>query len=174
MVKKIEVIANLAIIVTATLLCVVLVKHYFIPKAQSINAAPVTRNSESDRRPSVNAQIQPGTKLSLTGIDWSKNGQTLLLALSTTCHFCSESGPFYRQIVKERSTNTRVVAALPQSISESKNYLDGLGVSVDLVTQVPLTSAGVRATPTIILVDENGVVMDSWLVARKTTSSSGD
>jgi cell division inhibitor SulA len=77
--------------------------------------------------------------------------------------FCSESAPFYQQLVKESGGNTRIVAVLPQTVSDGKDYLKRLGLSVDNVMQVQFGSLGVKGTPTLILVDSNGVVIDSWV-----------
>jgi thiol-disulfide isomerase/thioredoxin len=86
-----------------------------------------------------------------------------LLALSTTCHFCSESAPFYQQLAKERGSNTRIVAVLPQSVSDSKDYLNNLGIFVDEVKQESLNTINVRGTPTLMLVNGDGVVVDEWM-----------
>jgi thiol-disulfide isomerase/thioredoxin len=150
--RKIEIAANIAIMVVAALLCVVLVKNYLIPHPALTANGMATDN-----------QIQTGAKISMQEIDWAKNGQTLLLALSTTCHFCSESAPFYQRLVKELGSNTRIVAILPQSLSDSKDYLNRLGVSVDDIRQVQFSSLGVKGTPTLILVDNNGIVRNSWM-----------
>ncbi len=40
-----------------------------------------------------------GAKINLSGVDWSKSERNLVLALSTTCHFCSESAGFYQKLV---------------------------------------------------------------------------
>jgi thioredoxin-related protein len=140
--------------VVAVLLCVVLVKDYLIPK----HALPTNGVSTDNQN-----QLQVGAKLSILGIDWAQNGQTLLLALSTTCHFCSESAPFYQQLLKERGGNTHIVAILPQSVSDGKDYLERLGISVDDVKQASLNSINVRGTPTLMLVDGNGAVVNEWV-----------
>lgn len=151
--KKIGLFADIAIIVVAILLISVLVKNYL----WSSNPLP----SNSGIVPTSQQQIS-GT-ISLPDIDWQKNNQTLLLVLSNTCHFCSESAPFYQQLMKERESNTRIIAVLPQSISDGRDYLNRLGVTVDGIKQASLSSIGVRATPTLILVDRNGVVVESWV-----------
>ncbi|HEX8846415.1 MAG TPA: hypothetical protein VF791_17340 [Pyrinomonadaceae bacterium] len=152
--RRIEAATNIAIIVVAVLLCVVLVKNHLIPKPASTtnNIAANTQN-----------QLQVGAKLSLQGIDWAKNGQTLLLALSATCHFCSESAPFYQQLRKAGGDRIQMVAVLPQSISDSEDYLNKLGVSVDEIKQASLKSINVRGTPTVMLVNSDGVVVNEWV-----------
>jgi len=153
--RKIELATNIAIMIVAALLCVVLVKNHLLssPPAPTPNGLI------------ANNQIQPqaGAKLSVPGIDWAENGQTLLLVLSTTCHFCSESAPFYQRLLKERNDSVRTIALLPQSVSESKDYLNDLGISVDEVKQASLKSINVRGTPTLLLVDGNGAVVNEWV-----------
>jgi thioredoxin-related protein len=102
-----------------------------------------------------------GKELPLSGVDWSKNERTLILALSSTCRFCTMSAPFYQRLASERK-NVRLIAVLPQPEAESQKYLSDLGVSVDEVRRVSMRSLGVRGTPTLILVDGAGVVTGEW------------
>lgn len=147
--KKIEFAANVAIIVVACLLATVLVKNYL-----------VTRHTEQARK----SQSEPLKNPTVSGldIDWRQSKQTLLLAVSSTCHFCTESAPFYKQLARERG-RTRLIALLPQPIDEGKRYLEGLGVTVDEIRQTPLSSINVDGTPTLMLVDRDGVVIKTWV-----------
>jgi hypothetical protein len=160
MIKKLETAANLVIIVTASLLCVVLIGHLVAKPPAPV--VPTVGVDDSRAKRSPVERIQPGTKLSIAGIDWAKNGRTLLIAVSDKCHFCTESAPFYRQLVRD-SGATQLVAVLPQPVEDGKKYLQGLNVAIHDVRQVPLTSVGIRATPTLILVDSHGVAIDSWM-----------
>jgi thiol-disulfide isomerase/thioredoxin len=99
----------------------------------------------------------------LPGIDWSKSTRTVVLALSTTCHFCSESGPFYQKLQQQKPNSVRLVAVLPQPVEDSRNYLSKLGVSGADVVQSSLASVGVSGTPTLLLIDNQGSVTDSWV-----------
>jgi hypothetical protein len=105
-----------------------------------------------------------GKAISLPDTDWKRNNQTLVLVLSTGCHFCTESASFYKELVQKRAKqgNTRLVAALPQPVDASRKYLSDLGIAVDDVRQLPPNSLGVRGTPTLLLVNKDGVVTDSW------------
>ena len=149
--QRVELATNLAIIITALLLCTVLVKKYLLSPAPSVadNVVPAKKS------------VQVGEKLSIQGVDWEKNGQTLILALSTTCHYCSESAPFYQQLIQKRG-GVRVVAVVPQNIDAGRQYLQKLGVHVDEVKQLTLESIKVRGTPTLLLVNGNGVVTNEW------------
>jgi hypothetical protein len=147
--KRIELLANIAIIITAVLIGGVLVKRYLLPEAQS---------------PQSQARIQPGTKLSVPGIEWDKNDRTLLLILSTTCRFCTESSPFYQKLAQEKAERGgSLIAVLPQSVVESQKYLNDLGVSVDDIKQASLDAVQAKATPTLVIADRTGTVVESWV-----------
>jgi hypothetical protein len=148
--KRTELLANLAIIGVAILLGVVLTKNYLLPS--------------QTRQPNAPAAIPAGTKLSLSGVDWKANGRTIVLALSTGCHFCTESGPFYQRVAQERAkgNNVRLVAVFPEPVDEGQKYLSKLGVTVDDVKQARLDSIGVVGTPTLIMADDAGAVTESW------------
>jgi hypothetical protein len=55
-----------------------------------------------------------------------------------------------------------LIAVLPQPIDEGRRYLAGLGVTVDEIRQAPLSSISVRGTPTLMLVNSDGVVIKIW------------
>lgn len=132
----------------ASLLAASLVKTYWIR-----TPAPLTTPETSS--PSA-------TNLSALKVDWTQGSQTLVLAVSATCRFCSESAPFYKTLASNKG-DTRIVAVLPQSIEEGKKYLDKLGVTVDDVKQLPLDQIGVSGTPSVLLVNNSGVVKNLWL-----------
>jgi thioredoxin-related protein len=150
--RKIELLANVAIIVVAVLLSATLVKNYLV-------AGPAPVRESNPRRAPASSLI--GEKVNLPDVDWQKNERTLILAISTSCHFCTDSAPFYKRLVAERGA-TRVVAVLPQSAGEGRDYLSKHGVAVDEVRQAGLDSLGVTGTPTIIMADKEGKVSSVW------------
>lgn len=150
--KKVELCANVAIVVVALLLGVVLVKRHLLPAG---GAAP----------PEPPPPIQQGAKLTALDVDWPKSERTLLLVLSEGCRFCTESADFYRRLGGARAgrEDLRLIAVLPQEDSAARAYLDRMGVAVDEVKQVALGRVGVRGTPTLIMVDGSGSVEASWV-----------
>lgn len=159
--KRIQVTANLAIIITALLLCAVLGKSLISkPEATGVEATAKDQALSSANRP-PKTHILPGTKLSVTGVDWAKNGQTLLVAVSNKCHFCTESAPFYQRLARQH-VKTKLVAILPQPVDEGRKYLASMNVNVDEIHQAALTQIGIRGTPTLILLDSSGAVVQSW------------
>lgn len=147
--SKMDSLANVATIVVSVLLSVVLIKVFLLPQ---------TRPAANAAQPQVGMNI----KQSLPGVDWAKNKRTLVLAISTQCHFCTESAPFFQRIQKERAKDVKMVAVLPQAVDEGRKYLEGEGVQVDDVKQATLNAIGVTGTPTLLLVDDTGKVSDVW------------
>ena len=154
--KKIETGANIAIIVVALLIGATLAFRYF--------------GSPAESRETVKA----GAKVSLPETDWTANNRSLVMVLQKGCHYCTESAPFYQRLAGAAQTwgKTKLVAALPGASNESEAYLRELGVRVDAVRQVSPSSLGVRGTPTLLLVDDKGTVVEAWtgkLPAEKET-----
>jgi hypothetical protein len=146
--KKIELLANLAIVAVALMIGGVLVHRYFFQAAepQTGPAAPI------------------GQKLALPNVDWTKSKQTMVLALQEGCHFCTESAPFYQRLAAEAARrNVPVVVVLPQSVEVGRAYLAGLQVPLGDVHQAALGSLGVPATPTLMLVNREGEVTGGWV-----------
>lgn len=149
--KRIEILANVAIVVAGCALAGVLIKNHLLYNQRK----PATSQP-------ANITTINGKRLSSLDIDWRQNPQTIVLAISTTCHFCTESAPFYKSLVQSKGS-TKLVAVLPQSVVEGQQYLGKLGVSVDEIRQASLSSIGVSGTPTIMLVDKSGSVVNSWV-----------
>jgi len=70
------------------------------------------------------------------------------------------NGPFFHRLGE---AGLKTVAVLPQPLAEARQYLDGAGVHVDELRQIPLNTLGVRGTPTMLLVNDAGVVVDVWV-----------
>jgi len=118
--NKIQIASNIAIIIVAMLLAGVLVNRYFFSASAP---KPVPIESEI---------IKAGTKVSLADVDWSKSDKVLLLVLSTTCRYCTESTPFYQKLIERKAgrDDVRLIAVTPQSVEEARRYLSEHGVSV--------------------------------------------
>lgn len=145
---KFNLILNLAIAICAVVFVVVLIKAYLARRSQA-QEAPV---------------LAIGSKFYLKGFNWGANRRTVILALSKQCHFCSESAPFYQQLSREVKghSGVRLVAIFSESVPEAKSYLEQINVSVDDVRQSPLSALGVKVTPTLLVIDELGLVKELW------------
>ena len=149
--KRFELAAYGAIIILCVVGSTALVKRFILPPP-----APAPRVSQH--------AAPAGSRVAIDH-DWSQSSKTLVLVLSENCHFCSESAPFYRSLITRFSDRHKLqfVAVFPQDVATATKHLSTLGVSLDEVKQSPLSALGVNGTPTLILVDNVGRVIDSWL-----------
>lgn len=146
--KKLDIATNIALVMAALIASVVLVRNYLLSR------------SEREMPP----QIAVGEKLPLAGVDWRGNGTTLVLALAPGCDSCRESAAFYRRLTAELATQRiHMTAVLPERVEESREYLRSLKVEIGDVRQCSFEDLKIRGTPTLILVDEQGAVLNVWL-----------
>lgn len=143
--KKLEIGANVAIVIVAVLIAIM-----FLRNSTGNNSGP-------------QHTISPGMQFALKNVDWRANQKNLVMAVSTTCHYCTESAAFYRRVVAEcKQRGVRTVAVLPQSPAEAEAYLKGEGVAVDEVRQAVLPDLEINGTPTLLIVDQSGRVKSVW------------
>lgn len=104
-------------------------------------------------------------KLPLADTDWSKSNKNLVLALSITCRYCTESAPFYQKIAQQKAErgNLRLIAVMPQGVDEARKYLNEHKISVDEIKRANPSELFVRGTPTLILTDQTGAVVEYWI-----------
>lgn len=146
--KKLEIITNVLIILVAIALGYFLIERFFL-------------QPQTDQPPT---EIATGTKVSMTEIDWNANRKTLLVFLQKKCPVCTESMPFYKTLVeRSKEKGTKIIAVLPSSREESLKYLKQNGVDIQEVKQFQPNTVDVSRTPTLILVNANGEVENSWI-----------
>ena len=159
--RKLQFLSNIATVVIAILLCAITVKLFFFSTPQDTGVLHKSNTITT----SVPSQILPvGRMMPLENINWKENKKTLVLYISTNCHFCDESSPFYKRLVEKYADdkNVKLIAVLPQTVDEAKGHLKGLGVNINDVYNAKLISIGVTATPTLLLVNESGIISDMW------------
>lgn len=175
--RAIEIATNVSIMIVALVGATVLVKNYLLrpstPATSEINQTTSGRNLQglpNDARAVRTSSAPPrapgeGTQLSIPGVSWGESNQTVVLALSDKCRYCTESAPFYQRLARDLSNRSgvRLVAVFPQDVGAGKRYLDELEVPVGQVIQASLDSMQVRGTPTLVIVDKNGTVTQSWV-----------
>ncbi|HEY0426754.1 MAG TPA: redoxin family protein [Pyrinomonadaceae bacterium] len=149
--KRIELFANIAIILVAIILGIVMVKKFVL----------------NDSAPAPNLerkQPEVGAKIALPDTDFSAKDKTLLMALRKDCHFCSESAEFYRKITGlAGEKNVRVIALFPHSVENGQEYLKQINVSIEDKRQADFAALNVSGTPTLILTDKNGEIKKVWV-----------
>jgi len=149
--KKLESLTNVAIIVIAILFGTVLVSKYVL----SDHAAAT---------PKLNG-IAANKKFNLREIDWSKSEKNLVVAFSTNCRFCIESTAFYEQMANRKAerSKVRLIVVSPQPVDEVQRFFRERRITIDEFVQAPLSDISVNGTPTLVLVDREGLVKDSWV-----------
>lgn len=152
--KKIEVGANIAVIVLVALF------GWTTLKGNNVLGSSRPARARQASEPKVGLNL---TQTPLRDVNWARNKSTLVLGLQTTCHFCTDSSPFFQKLPAAAAGKTKIVAVLPQSIVESREYLSKLGIRVDDIRSAPLASIGVGGTPTMLLVDDKGIVKSVWI-----------
>ena len=92
---------------------------------------------------------------------------TLIVFARASCAACEKAQPFLKEIVGQMSGHGTVVMGHPAGAPEAdKKFASGLGITHDHVIE---TTPGlrVRATPTLVLVDRQGRIVDAWEGAGK-------
>jgi hypothetical protein len=145
---KIEQVANLAVILLALVVGIVFLKDRL----------------SHDPQPN---QIRVGDKLpSLVGWDWSAHESTLVLVLRKGCHFCEDSAPFYQRLAvmqKQGGSASSVVAVFPDSADAVEHVVQSEGLEVQTLSGVSLEGLKISGTPTLLLVDKRGMLLNAWI-----------
>jgi thioredoxin-related protein len=148
--NSLDVITNIVVVVFALVAIGTLVKNYFTPT--------VTRTNSALKSGDVFPEIE--------GADYRKVPRTLILALNVDCRYCTKSLPFYNSLAnaqKENPNQFTVVAAFINKEEERvRSYVEEKALSVQAIAGVDLDKLGIHSTPTLILVDSGGKVLDSW------------
>ena len=154
---KLDTAANVAIIVACAAAVFVLLNNqfqFFAPKP----AAPAMPGqvAEGEVYPELGKVVPAGAP------------KALVMALSPTCGFCTQSMPFYKRLVDERNEKgsaVKVIAAVPdESVREAEStQLAEAGVATDGVVTLDFAKVKVAGTPTILLVDGKGKVLNLWV-----------
>ncbi|MBX7061444.1 MAG: hypothetical protein K1X52_07280 [Pyrinomonadaceae bacterium] len=146
--RRLEVAANVAIIIAACFL------GYAVLRGQFVHSEPAPFTKDG---PKVGSAIQ------LDGVRLEH--RNLIFALSTTCHFCAESMPFYSKLAATNGANhaLKLIAVFPADAETGVKYLEGKGVQVDQVITTSFNKLGVEGTPTVILIDETGTILNRWV-----------
>lgn len=149
--RKLETATNLAVLVAALLVAAYFV-GLFIARA---------------KRPEPTPEAGPGIRLALPeAFDFAAHDRTLILAIQEDCSYCEASIPFYVEITDRLGggcSELGVVAALPNPPASADAFLDKAGLQIPRLANTSLASLGITGTPTVLLVDREGTVLDVWV-----------
>jgi thioredoxin-related protein len=94
--------------------------------------------------------------------------RALVVAVQPGCHFCNDSLPFYKKLIDQRnqqSSQVKFVAAVPseEAKPQESQKFSTAGAQPDSVVKLDFAAVKVPGTPTLMLVDNNGKVLDVWV-----------
>ena len=103
-----------------------------------------------------------GKQVVLPGVQWSSHRATLVVAISSACHFCIASTHFYSQITRSNHA-APVVVVMPQGEQDAQAFLSKHAIAPSSVVSASLASIQVNATPTLLLISPSGIVTKAWI-----------
>jgi thioredoxin-related protein len=154
--STLDTIANIAIIVVCVVACAVLINNFL-------------QSRRAQGGPGMPPEAKPGeTFAEIQGVLPAGTEKALVVAVQPGCHFCNESMPFYKRLMDERNkkgSNVKVLAAVSNAEAkqpEMQKFSEN-GVTPDGIVQVDFAKIKVPGTPTLLLVDNQGKVLDVWV-----------
>jgi hypothetical protein len=102
----------------------------------------------------------------LSGVDYKAFDRTLIIAMSSACDSCLDSIPFYKHLTESRvkgGQTYQYFAILSEKQDEVEQFIQRFELNLPTVAGVDLKELKVAATPTLILVNSNGEIVDFWV-----------
>jgi hypothetical protein len=117
--------------------------------------------------PRAEGGLRKGDAFSLLpSVDYGENSRTLIIAMSSKCERCSESLPFFRQLLeanKASSDLTRIVAIFPETAEEVSRYISEQQLTMNSIPGINYKALNLPGTPTEVLLDKEGKVLNFWI-----------
>ena len=158
--STLDTVANIAIILVCAIAAAVLVRNQFFPP----------------RPPGAPPQAEKGeTYAQLKGVVPAGSTRALVVAVQPGCHFCNDSMGFYKQLIDERNqkaSKVKFIAAVPANdkpadakklVDDEAEKFSSAGAKPDSMVNVDFAAIKVPGTPTLMLVDNNGKILNVWV-----------
>jgi len=147
--NKVEVAANVVVILLAVVIGSVFLMDRFASHGPDPN------------------EVKAGDQLPvLPAYKWNAHERTLVLALRSGCHFCEASMLFYRKLAQFEQSNqlgVHLVAVFPDDPAVVHQVVETQQLTLEVLPRFELSQVKVQATPTLILVDDQGRVSKVWM-----------
>lgn len=145
-----DVTTNVVVVVFAVVAIGVLTKNYFAPRVAETRAG-----------------VQKGSAFpKIAGVDYRQAPRTLVITLNVDCRYCTRSVPFYNRLaeaLRENAGQAGIIAAFINKEGDRvKSYAEEKQLLVPTLAGVDLDKLGIHTTPTLVVVDSAGKVLDSW------------
>lgn len=146
-----EMATNLAVLLVAIVLLGTFARNYFAPQTGV----------------RLESGLQKGKTFSqLPGVDYGSSVETVVVALNSKCDFCKESLRFYKQLAetqRKKGTSSTIVAIFPDTDYEVKEFMRQNDFDMKSISNIDFKAIGLVSTPTMILVDSSGKIVDFWI-----------
>lgn len=110
--------------------------------------------------------IRPGARLVLPSVEWSDSDRNIFLLVSSTCPACNDSIAFYRNLASlvQELPRTRLLVVAVDGTDRVRDWAETHAIPYDAMVELenPILF-GFTLTPTLLLVDDKGVVTDVLL-----------
>jgi thioredoxin-related protein len=157
--STLDTVANIAIIIVCAIAAAVLVRNQFFPPQPS--GPPQAKKGEQYAQ--LKAVVPPGAS------------RALVVAVQPGCHFCNDSMTFYKQLLDQRNSQAskvKFVAAVPANdkpadakklVDDEAEKFSSVGAKPDSMVNLDFAAVKVPGTPTLMLVDNNGKILNVWV-----------
>ena len=99
------------------------------------------------------------------GYAWRDHNPTLVVAVRKGCIYCERSYPLYRQLdglEHDNHLKAHMLVVMPDDPATGAALLSSEHITSQSITNMPLSGIKVSGTPTLLLVDANGRLLQSW------------
>ena len=101
-----------------------------------------------------------------SGYDWHEHAQTLVVAVRAGCIYCEHSYPLYKRLEgleRDDQLKAHMLVVMPDSKETGAALLSSHGLASQNIPGTLLNNMKVYGTPTLLLVDANGRLLQSWI-----------
>lgn len=127
----------------------------------------LSRNSTIGRASLITEKSLVGKRLVISGEAWNESRLSAVFFLSSQCHFCDASMPFYRRLVdaqqKSGAGRLPLIAISREQSSTLREHFAQNQITFDRIYQVPQSFNLLAGTPTILFVDETGIIRHAYI-----------
>jgi peroxiredoxin len=158
--KALNLVANACLVLAAGTLGVAVWYKYLHHPAVPVSGLPIQLGS--------NAPLVPS-------ISYASHERSLLVFLSTTCRYCEAGVPFYNKlhgVALASNDKWNVVGVFLQPADQVAAFRARVNLQAKLLPNVDFSRFGVRSTPTVLLVDRQGIVRQVWVGASRANESA--
>jgi hypothetical protein len=158
--KKLDIFANIAIILVALLIGFSLIRQQ-ITHAKAANKALAASASMEN-------SLVPGNYLPPPeGYQWAQHDRTLMVALRYGCIHCEHNMQLYQHIqnqIQRSNARTSLLSIFPDDLFVAQHDLDSHSLgNMPFLANINFAKMRVAGTPTLLLVDNKGTILYSWI-----------